>query len=978
MFLNCKTWFSYRYGTFKTEDLVREAGASGTTSLALTNINNTSDIWDFVKFCNKRKINPIAGVEIRNGDTFEYLLLARNNKGLLRINNFLSFYLQQQKPFPAKPLFEADVWIIYPLKKMNPLHLLPHEKIGVLPSEINKLYRFRDKEYADKFVIRQPVTFQSKKHYNIHRLLQAVDKNTLLSKQDKTLLAAPDEMFLPVQALWNRFKEYPEVFSNTITVMESCCIEMNFDQPKTKSVFTNSKAQDKELLRKLAFEGLEYRYGKDNKEAESRVEKELNVVDHLGFNAYFLITWDIIQYARRKGFFYVGRGSGANSMIAYCLRITDVDPIELDLYFERFLNPYRATPPDFDIDFSWKDRDEVIQYVFDKYGKDHVCLLGMFSTFQRSAMTRELGKVFGLPKGEIDNLVHNPYATYQDDSFQQLIKTYSDEIVNFPNHLSIHAGGILISEEPIHQYTATELPPKGYATSQLDMHVAESIGLEKLDILSQRGLGHIKDAVQIVKENRGIHIDIHDIKKFKKDEKVNKNIKEAESIGCFYIESPAMRQLLQKLKCEDYLTLVAASSIIRPGVAQSGMMRQYIYRYNNQDKVTYLHPKMKDLLEETYGVMVYQEDVIKVAHHFAGLDMGEADILRRAMSGKYRGTKEMDRIREKFFRNCKEYGYPDDISQEVWRQIASFAGYSFSKAHSASFAVESYQSLFLKTYYPKEFMVGVINNFGGFYGTELYFTELKKTGANIYAPCVNHSIRLTSIKGDEVYVGFVHVQGLEEALVLRIENERQNSGLFTSLHDFMERTNAGLEQLNILVRVGALRFTGKNKKELLWEANFLRKKAPQAIPMAAGSLFREAPETYTLPALHHHPLDDALDELELLGFPLCNPFDYVDDDILKYPPATALKHNVGKEMTMLGYLVTQKQIRTLDGKPMFFGTFIDAQGNWLDTVHFPEFAYKYPLSGRGFYRCSGTVLEEFGTYSLNVHFMEKMGIKQRR
>jgi DNA-directed DNA polymerase III PolC len=978
MYLNCKTWFSYRYGTYKTEDLVKEGKASGANTLALTNINNTSDIWDFVKHCREHEIKPVAGVEIRNGDIFEYLLLARNNKGLLRINNFLSFHLQQQKPFPARPLFEDDVWVIYPLKNIDPLRLSLHEKIGVLPGEVNKLYRFRGKEYADKFVVRQPVTFQGKKQYNIHRLLQAVAKNTLLSKQDKSLLASADEIFLPLHELLNRFKDYPELLGNTLTLLESCSIAMDFRQPKTKSKFTGSKAEDKALLRTLAFDGLATRYGKDNKEAIHRVEKELKVVDDLGFNAYFLITWDIIMFAQHKGFFYVGRGSGANSMIAYCLRITDVDPIELDLYFERFLNPYRATPPDFDIDFSWQDRDQVIRYVFDKYGKDHVCLLGMFSTFQRNAMTRELGKVFGLPKGEIDNLVHNPYATYDDDSFQRLIKTYSNDIVNFPNHLSIHAGGILISEEPIHQYTATELPPKGFSTSQLDMHVAESIGLEKLDILSQRGLGHIKDTVQIVLENKGVTIDIHDINKFKQDTQVRENIRNAESIGCFYIESPAMRQLLQKLRCSDYLTLVAASSIIRPGVAQSGMMRQYIYRYNHPEKATYLHPKMKELLEETYGVMVYQEDVIKVAHHFAGLDMGEADILRRAMSGKYRGTKEMDRIREKFFKNCKDYNYPDDIAGEVWRQIASFAGYSFSKAHSASFAVESYQSLYLKTWFPMEFMVGVINNFGGFYSTELYFMELRKTGAKIHAPCVNNSVRLTSIKGDEVYVGLGHIQGLEDTLILRIESERQRTGPFVSLHDFIERTDAGMEQLNILIRLGALRFVGKNKKELLWQANFLRKKTPQQIPLAVDSLFKEAPETITLPELYQHPLDDALDELELLGFSLCNPFDYVDDDMGRYPNATCLKANVGKELTLLGYLITQKQISTLDGKRMFFGTFVDHEGNWLDTVHFPEMAYKYPLSGRGFYRCTGVVLEEFGTYSLNVHFMEKVGIKQRR
>lgn len=978
MYLNCKTWFSYHYGTYKTKDLVAHAQQLGITSLALTNINNTTDIWDFVRFCNAAGIQPIAGTEIRNGDTLQYILLARNQAGLLAINQFISSHLQQEVPFPARPSFAQDVWIIYPLGVIDPLVMLPHEKTGILPSELNKLYRFRNQAYADKFVIRQPVTFAGKLQYNIHRLLQAVDKNILLSKQDRNILASEHEQFIEPAVLLQHFKDYPDIITNTCIITDSCHISMDYRVAKIKSNFTGSKDTDRDMLKTLALEGMQHRYGKGNSEAEARIYKELGIIEKQGFNAYFLITHDIIQYARHRGFFYVGRGSGANSMIAYCINITDVDPMELDLYFERFLNPHRSSPPDFDIDFSWKDRDEIIRYVFDKYGAAHVCLLGMFATFQSSALTRELGKVFGLPKEEIDQLVHNPYASYQEDSYQQLIRHYSKEMRDFPNHLSIHAGGMLISELPVHHYTATELPPKGFATSQIDMHIAESIGLDKLDILSQRGLGHIKDTLQLVKENKGVVVDIHDIQAFKKDRNLADKLQQAESIGCFYIESPATRQLLQKLECRDYLTLVAASSIIRPGVAQSGMMRQYIYRYHNRDSVTYLHPKMEELLKDTFGVMVYQEDVIKVAHHFAGLDMGEADILRRAMSGKYRGNDEMMRIQAKFFDNCKAFGYADEVTAEVWRQIASFAGFSFSKAHSASFAVESYQSLYLKTYFPMEFMVGVINNFGGFYHTELYFHELKKTGACVQPPCVNNTQQLTSIRGKDVYVGFIHIQGLEDKLILRIENERRHYGSFINLYDFMERTDAGMEQLNLLIRVGALRFTGKNKKELLWEANFLRKRTARKVPAAVGSLFTEEPANYTLPALYQHPLDDALDELELLGFALCNPFDYVDDDTRKYPLATAMKGNTGKQMTLLGYLVTQKQIRTLKDERMFFGTFIDVRGNWIDTVHFPEAAYKYPLSGSGFYRCTGVVLEEFGAYSLNVHFMEKAGIRPRK
>jgi DNA polymerase-3 subunit alpha len=321
-----------------------------------------------------------------------------------------------------------------------------------------------------------------------------------------------------------------------------------------------------------------------------------------------------------------------------------------------------------------------------------------------------------------------------------------------------------------------------------------------------------------------------------------------------------MRQLLKKLRCDDYLTLVAASSIIRPGVAQSGMMRQYIYRFHNPGKFEYLHPKMKELLEETYGVMVYQEDVIKVAHHFAGLDMGEADILRRAMSGKYRSKNEFLAIRDKFFKNCKNFAYPDDIAAEVWRQIESFGGYSFSKAHSASFAVESYQSLYLKTYYPMEFMVAVINNFGGFYSRELYFHELKKTGATLHLPCVNESDYLTSINGSDVHMAFIHVQVLEVALILGLMDERTKNGNYAHLQDFIERISPGIEQLNILIRIGAFRFSGKNKKELLWEANFLQKKSSKH--SVDSLLFKEAPVSFHLPALNQQPPDDAIDEIE--------------------------------------------------------------------------------------------------------------------
>jgi len=992
MYINCKTYFSLHYGSYSTEELVKAGVEAGAMAMALTNINGTPDAWDFLQYCQEAGIKPILGTEIRNEGQLLYILLAKNNKGFQWINAFLSEHLLARTPFPVKvagqPFFNdpADGVVIYPLYGKTPEELMVNEYIGVTPSEVNKLIRMPVKEFPDKWVVRQPVTFQNRTYYNLHRLLRAVDLNTLLSKLEPGDVADEREYFVAPAEIIQAFRSYPFIVTNTYRLIDDCHITMNFGVDKNKKVFSASQEDDRILLEKLAREGFLMRYG-PNKKAAERMTKELRIIHDMGFNAYFLITWDMIRYAQVRGFYHVGRGSGANSLVAYCLQITDVDPIELDLYFERFLNPHRTSPPDFDIDFSYRDRDEIIDYMFKRYGRSHVALLGMYSTFQYNAIIRELGKVFGLPKSEIDQLAERGYyngnsrgenfmKNTQEGKIQRIILQYGKLLQNFPDHLSIHPGGILISEEPIAAYCAVHLPPKGFATSQLDMFVAESIGLFKLDVLSQRGLGHIKESLELISQNKQVDVNIHQVRKFKQDKKVKEQIRKVNTIGCFYIESPAMRHLLKKLRCDDYLTLVAASSIIRPGVGRSGMMQQYIQRFHHPDKFQYLHPKLEELLKETYGVMVYQEDVLKVAHFWAGLDMADADLLRRATSTKYRGKKHLMQLKEKFFSNCEGFGYALAVTEEVWRQIESFADFSFCKAHSASFAVESYQSLYLKTYYPMEFAVAVINNFGGFYSRELYFYELMKTGARVHAPCVNNSDYYTNIRGIDVHAGFVHIKGLEQALVSTILEERAAGGPFLHLADFIERSKIPSEQLELLIRIGALRFTGRNKKELLWEGDFLQKKGKALAPVSQP-LFKEAPRQLRLPDLPVYTLDDLYDEVELLGFPLRDPFELVDDDPLRYTPGRDLALHVGKVITVLGYHITHKPVRTVKGQTMSFGTFLDSNKDWIDTVHFPDIHAQHPPQA-GFYRITGRVIEEFGVYSIEVTGIEKAGIKMRR
>ena len=973
MFLNCKTWFSFHYGTYATKALVAHAKELGVKAMALTNINSTADCWDFVLKCTEAQIKPIVGVEVRNDNTLCYILLAKNNKGLLAIQSFLSYHKQRKIQFPDKPNFSLDdIWVIY---KYHPQllseDLKPQELIGLDRTDIGKL-NWQQTLNKDCFVVLQPVTYQDKVHYDLHRILRAIAKNTLLSKLTEADIAGDGEVLMEEKELVSAFAQFPAVISKTMQVVQSCGIEMDFHADKNKRYFTTSEEDDAALLRKLAVEGCLTRYGAKNKQAMARVEKELEIISNQGFNAYFLIVWDMLRYANERGFYHVGRGSGANSVVAYCLRITDVDPIKLDLYFERFLNPNRTSPPDFDIDFSWQDRDAIFEYMFVRYGRQYVSLLGMYNTFQRRAIVRELGKVFGLPKEEIDVLAHQREWNVED-KIQRWIKKYGSLLVDFPTNISVHAGGVLISEQPLNQYAVVELPPKGFLTAHMDMFEADRIGLFKFDILSQRGLGHIKDALQLIAQNQGKHLDIHQVDDFFNDPNLAEKIRTADTIGCFYIESPAMRQLLGKLKCSDYLTLVAASSIIRPGVAQSGMMKQYIERYHDADKIEYLHPKMKELLEETYGVMVYQEDVIKVAHHFAGISLDEADILRRAMSGKYRSENKFELLKQKFFANCRSYGYEEKVISEVWRQMESFSGYSFAKGHSASFAVESYQSLFLKTYYPKEFYVAVINNFGGFYRTEFYFHELRRNGGQIELPCLNHSDYLTNIAGDKVYVGFIHLQGLEEQFAKRIIEERQHKGLYKDLHDVLCRLHPGPEQLNLLIRIGALRFTGLDKKTLLWEANFKGKRVEVAEPMA---LFAAEEVKFNLPVFEPDRSEDLKDELDLLGFVVGDFFELLDK---KYLQGSILSDNLssylGQHIKIIGRLVTTKETKTIKGERMCFGTFLDVEGNWLDTVHFPPVMRQYPFLGMGFYELHGRVLEEFGVYSVEITSMRKLGYK---
>ena len=1005
------SFFSLRYGTLSPEQLVEAAALRKVKTLVLTDINNTSAALTFVRLCQAKGIKPILGIEFRDADyRYLYTGIARNIAGWSSLCALLTQYSLAGRPLPAVPPPLDDVFILY-AQETKPLEMFrPYEFLGIRPSQVNRLYSSSWKQHQDRLVIWQPVTFLNQEGYRLHKLLRAIDANTLVTKMNDVEIAHPDEHFPPAAEMLAPFQTYPKIIANSARLLNSCSIHFQTGLKVNRRSFTRSKAGDMKLLTQLAESGCQRRYGLHHRRAEERVRKELKVIDELDFATYFLITQDIIRYAESSGYHHVGRGSGANSIVAYCLYITDVEPIELDLYFERFINPQRTSPPDFDIDFSWDERDDVTGYIFNRYGQEHTALLASYSTFQHTAVIRELGKVFGLTKADINAILDYwsktasgtwkwtgrkgeetaPSVTAVSSNVQtqkpemadghlhpwaKHILRFGDMLVDFPNYLSIHAGGIIISEAPLSQATALMMMPKGFPITHFDMYAAEDWGFHKFDVLSQRGLGHIKDCVDIVRENQGKAVNVHDVERLKTDSRVRAQLRSGRCIGCFYIESPAMRGLLHKLRCDTYVHLVAASSIIRPGVAKSGMMREYIQRFHKPHAFEYLHPTFKEHLGETFGVMVYQEDVMKILHHFAGLGLDEADVMRRMMSGKKRSSEAFAHLQQKYFDNCRKRGYTDALAQEVWRQIESFAMYSFCKAHSASFAVESFQSLYLKTYFPLEFMVAVINNAGGFYNTEFYVHEARMSGATIHAPCVNRSRNLTRIEGKEIYIGLIHVKGLEQQLIQDIDRQRIDFGAFKKLEDFVRRVHISPSQLDLLIRIGAFRFTGLKKSELLWEKSRV---LTRDTGLGANLLFTEEASSYRLPVLEDGAYDQAFDELELLGFPLCSPFDLLSDAARQQPPglpARDMADHAHKLVTMTGYYVCRKETKTVKGELMHFGTWLDLEGRFFDTVHFPNRLKKPVFFGRGVYRIYGRLVSDFGFMCLETTDMERLSFR---
>ncbi|HHE47180.1 MAG TPA: DNA polymerase III subunit alpha, partial [Bacteroidetes bacterium] len=716
-----------------------------------------------------------------------------------------------------------------------------------------------------------------------------------------------------------------------------------------------------------------------------------SLIDDKGYAPVFLVVEDIVGQSPRT----CGRGSAAASIVSYCLGITHVDPIRHKLFFERFINSARVDPPDIDVDFAWDERNDVLDYVFGKYGVDRSAMVANHVSFQKRAAIRETAKVYGLPDAEISavtgrighgfsfiGLPVEEHPALRDHGFPDPwpeILQWADRLVDIPRHVSVHCGGVVITPGPTTDWVPTEVAPKGVRIIQWEKDQTEDSGLVKIDLLGNRSIAVIRDTIAAVKENYGVELDYASLNPLD-DPDTQALLARGDTMGVFYVESPATRLLQKKAGVGDYEHLVLHSSIIRP--AANPYINDYLRRLKGEPYEP-LHPLIGGILDDNYGIMVYQEDVTRVAMELAGFSLADAEELRKIISKKHKHRRLMD-LRQRFFAGAGQRGADEEQINRVWDMIMSFAGYSFCKPHSASYALVSFKSAFLRAHYPAEFMAAVISNQGGFYSTFAYISEARRMKLRALPPDINESeIRYVG-RDDWIRVGFMQIKGLSRGAMEGIVARRDRP--YSSFDDCLRRVELSPSDAKLLVKAGCFdRVEGntalsippltanakskhhhRTRPQLLWR---LALSADRSGSDTQGDLFSESPPSIPNPPEYSEATILKL-EIETLGFLISrHPLELYRDriDEKRVVQAVDLPGHVGEKVEFIGWLVTGKVVTTKDREAMEFTTFEDTSG-LIETVFFPD-AFKrfsHILSYTRPYRLFGRVEEDFGAVTVTV------------
>ncbi|OGF18247.1 MAG: hypothetical protein A2W00_08455, partial [Candidatus Eisenbacteria bacterium RBG_16_71_46] len=812
---------SLLYGTAAPQALIARALERGYQALALTDRDNLYLAIAFYRAARAEGLRPLLGAEVVDGDAAA-LLLPLDRRGYAHLCEILTarhldpgfdlvaalaargsgLHVIVESPGLAAALLRAGV----PAAQGFPegprarrhggglwlgVRGLPHERarlaerldaalrLGVPPVATGDCALL---DPADHAAHRAAVTAAA------GELLERMPAAAFCARD--ACLASPAEWERRVRAVCGgagRPHAADQALANNRLLAARCRLELDLGTP----IFPRAPLPDGVTgpahLRALGRAGVRRRYGGDDRRALARLDRELAMIEAMGFTDYFLLVAEIVGFARARGIATVGRGSGAGSIVAYCLGITNVDPIRYGLYFERFLNPSRRDCPDLDIDLCWRRRDEVIAHVYRTYGDDRVAMISTHATLGARSAFRETAKALGvsnarvnalarripraLEKPYLDHLAAFPEARGVDWREPPLAEALrlAERLEGAPRHLSIHCGGIVIGDRPLPWYVPLQRAAKDIVVTQFEMRAIEALGLVKMDLLGNRALSTIGECVSLVRAHRGIEVDVERLPD--PDPLAAARLQAGDTLNCFQLESPAMRHLLRMLACRTLDQTIAAVALVRPGPAESGMKEAYCRRERGLEPASFLHPRLEPVLAATHGVLLYEEDVMSVAAALTGLSLAEGDDLRRAIVGA-RGDEEFRALERGFVSRARRAGVDTDVARAAWRDLTRFAAYAFCKAHAAGYGTLGYQSVQLKARFPAEYAVGILNHHAGMYATWVHVEDLRRRGVEFRAPCVRRSAWDTTLEAEggaaAVRVGLGRVFGLHRATAERI------------------------------------------------------------------------------------------------------------------------------------------------------------------------------------------------------------------
>lgn len=1014
--LHTHTEYSLFDGISRIPDLVAHVKAMGQTAIAITDHGSMYGAVYLYNECKKQGIKPIIGCEIyitQNSrfqvppgreKLYHLILLAENNEGYHNLVKICS--RAWTEGFHNKPRADHEL-----LRKYHKGLIALSACVGgelpqaILSGDIDKAHEvikfYIDTFGRDNYFIElqnhrlpeearvRPVLADLAKEYGLGlvatndfhyvRKADAASQEIKLCISTGKTLDDPEHFHFANDEFYCKSGEEMRsilggcegAIENTARIAERCNVTFTFGEHKLPAFDVPEGETAKTYLRKLCEKAIPERYGQKTPEVMNRLNYELGIIDRMGFSDYFLIVMDFIHFAKTHGIpIGPGRGSAAGSIVSYLLHITELDPLEFDLLFERFLNPERVSMPDIDTDLCYRGRGRVIDYLAHKYGEDHVAQIITFSTLAARAVIRDVGRVMNLPLRDVDKIAkmipqgpgvtlektlessHEFKSAYETNPTVHTLIDHCLKLEGLSRQAGTHAAGVVICSAPVDDFVPIQLTQENFIQTQYEKDQVEKLGLLKMDLLGLRNLTVIQDTVDMIKENRNIDLDVRKIPY--KDKATSEMLCQGDTIGVFQSESSGYTNLLMQLAPDAFQDLIPMVALYRPGPLGSGMAEDFIKRKHGKIPVEYPHPMLEPVLKETYGVILYQEQVMRIASVMGGFSLGQADLLRRAM-----GHKESDVLlaqRQAFLEGAEKQGVSSEVANHVFDLMVHFAGYGFNKSHSVCYAWIAWQTAYLKANFRPEFMAAMMTCYNGDRGkVSRYIANSRKHGVKLVAPNVNRSRASFAASGNTILFGLSGIQHLGDAAVESIIEAREKDGPFTSLSDFLERVDGrtvNARACESLIKCGALDDLGANRPQML-EA------LPQAMSNAAMvredrqsgqiSLFGQSEPVHEVA---YKPLPDAsarekIDwERQLLGFYVSgHPLDRFKNEMKQCVPLSELEGEGrvtldGKLITVGGIINHVKGMVTKKGAPMGYITLEDFTGE-IEVVVFPSAWEKY-------------------------------------